>query len=121
MPPATGSKEPFRVPRLFPGAAPATEDGKVNLDLIEPTGMHRAMRRRQIGIAVLQPRDRSVAAVGRAVVHNPKHTAGQFIRSLSHRLFDQPIKRGDPALGFTTAKDFGLMHTALPWPTEYAL
>ena len=85
----------------------ALDDGEVDFDLIEPTGMDRSMDEGEARIAMAQTRDGSVATVCRAVIHDPENAPGVVIRGSCHHLFDQAVKGGDAILRFTTAKDAG--------------
>ena len=51
----------------------------------------------------------SDASMRRAVVHDPEDATGVMIRRPRHHLFDEPVKRGDAILGFTAAKDAGMV------------
>ena len=47
--------------------------------------------------------------MGGTVIHDPKDTASGFVRLLAHDFGDKPIHRGDAALDFAAAEDFGAM------------
>jgi len=85
----------------------ALDDGEIDFDLIEPTGMNRGMHEREARIAVAQTRDGSVATVRRTVIHDPEDAPGIVIRRSGHHLFNEPVKGGDAILRFTAAKDAG--------------
>lgn len=86
------------------------DDGEVDFDLVQPTGMHRAVDQSQIFVAALKSGDGALAAVTAAVVDNPEDTAGAAVGFLAHDLFDQPVKGRDPAFVFAAAENLGAMH-----------
>jgi len=85
-------------------------DREVDFDLVEPTGMHGSVDEPQAREPVLETADGSLAAVGRAIVDDPEHTAGRAVGGPGHDLLDQAVKRGDAATGFAAAEDTGLMN-----------
>jgi len=62
------------------------DNGEVDLNLIEPTGMDRAVDGHDFGIGRLKTFDRGSATMGGTVVDDPKHTAGLAVRGLVHDL-----------------------------------
>ena len=76
-------------------------DREVDLDLIEPTGMHGALHEDEIGILLLQTRDGAGAAMGGAVVDDSKHPPRVAVGRGGHDLRDQAIERGDARGRFT--------------------
>jgi hypothetical protein len=83
------------------------DDGEVDFDLVEPTGMDRGMHERQAGVEMAETLNGSGATMRRAVVHDPEDATGVVIRRSCHHLLDEPVKGGDAILGFTAAKDSG--------------
>ena len=51
------------------------DDGEVDVDLIEPTGVDRCMDQNDPGIDLPQPRLRGFPAMRRVVVHDPNSRA----------------------------------------------
>ena len=62
------------------------DNGEVDLNLIQPTGVDRAVDGHDFGIGCLKTFDRGSATMGGAVVDDPKHTAGGAVRGLVHDL-----------------------------------
>jgi len=83
------------------------EDGEVDLDLIEPTGVHGRMNGNDAGPALAQALDAGIAAVRGAVVHDPKHALCRAIRLLAHDLMHEAAEGRDASLAFTTTKELG--------------
>jgi len=86
------------------------DDGEVNFNLIQPTGMDRRVNRDQGGPLGAEPIAGLLAAMAGTVVHDPEDAAGRTIRLLVHDLRDQAIKRRDAGFRFTAAKDLGAPH-----------
>lgn len=83
----------------------ALDDGEVDLDLIKPTGVHRAVNEEEIAKSLFESAHARLSAVRRAVVHDRKDAASVAIRGLSHDLLDQAAE-GLNAGGFlATPKD----------------
>jgi hypothetical protein len=88
----------------------ALDDGEVDLDLIEPTRVHRAMDGHQVGEGSGEPLDAGLPTMRRAVVEDPEHAARVAIRKLAHDLGDEPTE-GLDAGGFLAApEDLGAVH-----------
>ena len=83
------------------------DNGEVDLNLIEPTGVDRAVDGHDFGIGRLKTFDRGLAAMGGAVVDDPKHTAGVAVRGLAHDLSHQTIEWGNAGSLLATPKHFG--------------
>src|SRR6266498_3868481 len=77
----------------------------VDLDLVEPAGVHRQMDEDEVGPAPLEPLDRLAAAVGGAVVDDPEDAARGGVGLLGHHPPDESIEGDDPAAGFRAAED----------------
>ena len=86
------------------------DDGKVDLDLVEPTGMNRQVKQDESGELLLEPMCRSQAAMGGAVINDPENTAGVVIRRARHHLFDETLKGSHSISGLATAKNFGAVN-----------
>src|SRR5438132_3496398 len=73
----------------------ALDDGKVDLDLIQPTRMNRREAWNQVRPLALQALGSPRPAMARAVVHNPEDATGGSVRLLRHHLRHESIERGD--------------------------
>ena len=67
----------------------ALDDGEVDFDLVEPTGMHRAMHRDDVAEGGLQTTDAGTATVRGAVVHGPEDATSGLVWRLAHYVGDQ--------------------------------
>lgn len=83
----------------------ALDNGEVDFDLIEPTGMDRAVYGYDVGKGRLETLDGSLAAMGGAVVNDPEHAAGVAVRGLVHDLCDKAIEWVDAGSFLATAED----------------
>jgi hypothetical protein len=83
------------------------DDGELDIDLVEPTGMIRGLHQCQAGVEMVKALDGPAATIRRVIIHDPEDAAGLVIRWSGHHLLDEPVKRGDTILGFTAAKDAG--------------
>ncbi len=83
----------------------ALDDREVDLDLVEPAGVHRQVDEDEVGPAPLEPLDRLTAAVGGAVVDDPEDAARGGVGLLGHHPPDESIEGDDPAAGFRAAED----------------
>ena len=84
-------------------------DGEIDFDLIEPTGVDRSVDQDGIGPFVAQTVGGFLAAMSRAVVHDPKDAVSGLVRLLVHDFADEAIHRSDSVLDFTTAENLGPM------------
>ena len=87
----------------------ALNDGKVNFDLVHPTGMNGCVNQDGVGPALLESSNGSLAAMRGTIVDDPENAFGRSIRFLGHDLVHQSVKRNDTGCGFTAAKDPGMM------------
>jgi hypothetical protein len=87
----------------------ALNNGEVNLDLIQPTDVHRSVEWDQGRPLVLKATDALRAAMRGAIVHDPEDPRSRAVGFLTHHLGDQPIKGGDAVFGFATAEEFGMV------------
>jgi len=85
-------------------------DGKVDLDLIKPTRMDRAMNERQAREQVLESRDGSLATVRTPIVDDPEDTPRIVVGRASHDLLDKTVKGGNAGGRFAAAEDTGTMN-----------
>jgi hypothetical protein len=79
--------------------------GKVNFNLIEPTGMDRRVNRDNVFPSLDKPGIGSIPTMRRAVIHNPENPSRRTVRLLAHDLLNQPFKRFDPGFSFTSAEN----------------
>src|SRR4029450_1449191 len=105
-----GEAEPYRfqVGKVLGGQDLALDDGEVDFDLIEPTGVDRCMDQNDTRIDLAQPLLRGFTTMRRAVIHDPKQPFTRPIGFLSQHLLDQPAK------GFNTAPRFTPAHYVPP-------
>ena len=89
----------------------ALDDREVDLDLVEPTGVDRAVDQHEIWESRLKASDGRLAAVRGAVVHDPKDVARIAVGRVGHDLRDEAVE-GLDAGGFL-ASDFDNP----AWPT----
>ena len=81
----------------------ALDNGEIDLDLIEPTGVDRGVDKNDIGPFGAQPSGGALTAVRGAIVDDPEHAAGRPIRLLAHDLGDQAIEGDDASFATMTA------------------
>jgi hypothetical protein len=84
-------------------------DGKIDLHLIELTGVNRCVDKDGVGPLRLHPINGLLTAIGWAVIHDPKDAMSRAVGLLAHDLPDKSIHRSNASLVFTTAEDFGSM------------
>src|SRR6266540_3547577 len=82
-------------------------DGEVDLDLIEPAGVDRAVDRNDGGVGGLQALDTGWTAVGGPIVQDPEHPPRVAVRGDGHHLVHQTAKRLDPRVLLTAAEQLG--------------
>ncbi len=87
----------------------ALNDGKVNFDLVHPTGMNGCVNQDGVGPALLESSNGSLAAMRGTIVDDPENASGRSIRFLGHDLVHQSVERNDTGGGFTAAEDPGTM------------
>jgi hypothetical protein len=85
----------------------ALDDVEVDLDLVEPGGMHRKVDQNQLGEGALQSVDGGLPAMARPVVHDPKDALGGNVGLCVHDPLDQTTERLDPVFGLATAEELG--------------
>lgn len=83
----------------------ALDEGEVDLDLVEPTGVERAVDEHKIGESRLEASDGRLAAVRGAIVHDPKDVARIAVGSGSHDLRDEAVEGLDAGSFLATAED----------------
>jgi hypothetical protein len=84
-------------------------DGEINLDLIEPAGMNWRVHEDGIGPTGSNAFDRPLAAMSRAVVHDPEDAVGRLIGFLTHDLSHETVGGRDTAFLLTATEEFGAM------------
>lgn len=87
----------------------ALNNGEVDLDLIQPAGVHWSVEGDQGRPLVLKATDALGAAMGGAIIYDPENTPSGAVGFLTHHLRHQPIKGSDAILGFATAEEFGVV------------
>ena len=88
----------------------ALNDGEVDVDLVEPTGMDRRVDQDDVWPFGSQSSSGSLAAVRGAVVCDKEHTTRGTIRFLTHDLRDQAFERCDAVLALTATEQLGAMY-----------
>src|SRR5215472_520139 len=91
-------------PKVVRGDDLALDDGEIDLDLIEPAGVHRAKNQHEIGVPALQPFDRAWTAMRGSVVDNPENAVGLAIGRDAPDLPHTPAERLDAGLALAAAK-----------------
>lgn len=103
----------------------ALNNGKVNLDLIQPTGMNGAVDEHQARIAALESRHGTVATMTRTVVHDPEDASGFIVRRARHDLVHETVKRSDAIFQFAATQHAGVVdierRQVSPGPTTLVL
>ncbi len=84
----------------------ALENGEVDFHLVEPTGMDRRMDRHDGRPAFLDAIDTGLAAMGRAVVHDPEDSASRAVWLLGHDIGHEPAKWSDAGGLLASTLDF---------------
>ena len=88
----------------------ALDDGEIDLDLVEPTGVNRRIHWDNSRPAPLQALHARLAAMRGAVVHDPEDPARGAVGFLAHNLVDQATEGCDAGPAFATAKELGALH-----------
>jgi len=83
----------------------ALDDGEIDLNLIQPTGMHGQRDRYGIGIHITQPRWKGTPMMGAASIHNPENSSGCLVRILGHNQVDELIESGNARVGSDASED----------------
>src|SRR5436309_13757684 len=86
------------------------DDGKVDFNLVKPTGMNRTVDEDKPGILLLETLNGGQAAMRGAVIDNPEDTASVVIRRPRHNLIHEAIKRSDATASLASTKDFGAVN-----------
>src|SRR5262249_49749865 len=83
---------------------------EIDFHLVEPTSMNRRMHQDQASISFPLAANRSLAAVGRAVVHDQEYPLGVAIPLVVQDLSDEPSERPDPCFRFATTEHNATTH-----------
>jgi hypothetical protein len=81
------------------------DDRKIDLYLIEPTGMNGRMNQDRLAVSLPKSSYRCLTAVGGAVVHDPENPTRRSIGLASHHLIDQSAERIDSGLVLASTQD----------------
>jgi len=87
----------------------ALDDGEIDLDLVEPTGVNRGVDEDDVGPFGAQPSGGALATVRRAIVDNPEYAPRGAVGLLAHDLSDQTFEGGDAGLALAAAEQLGAM------------
>ena len=79
-------------------------DGEVDFNLIEPTGVDRSMNQDEAGVLGLETTDGRKPAMDRTIVNNPEDAARLIIWWAGHHMVDEGIKMHDASSWHATAK-----------------
>lgn len=85
------------------------DDGEVDLNLIDPTGMNRGMDQKGVGPARSDAIDCFLPAMSGAVIHDPEDTLGGSVGFAPHYLRDEPIGGSNATFLFTVSEELGTM------------
>ena len=85
-------------------------DGEVDFDLIEPACVDRSMHGDEVGESCIEAPNTGLAAVRRAVVHDPEHAPSVAIRWLRHDLSHQAVERLNAGGLLATAEELRAMN-----------
>ena len=88
----------------------ALDDRKVDLDLVEPTGVDRCMDQNDIGPLGAEPVGRWLTAMGGTIVSDQEHATRRTIRLPAHDLNDEALEGCDAVLALTATKKLGSLH-----------
>ncbi len=84
-------------------------DGEVDFDLIEPTGVNWRVHEDSIRPLRAETSSGFLPPVGGAVVHDPEDAAGGPVRLLTHDLSDEAVGGSNSIFLFAAAEDLGAM------------
>src|SRR5713101_3744593 len=86
------------------------DNGEINFNLIEPTGMDRGVYEEHVGPLRAQAVDRLLAAMGGTVVHDPENATCRLVGFSAHDFCNQAIDRSNAGFLFAAAEHLGPMH-----------
>jgi hypothetical protein len=86
------------------------DDGKVDLDLVQPAGVDWRMNQNDIGPFGSEAISRPWPTMGGAIVGDKEHAVRGTIGFLAHHLCDKAFERGDASLALATSEQPGAMH-----------
>jgi len=84
-------------------------DGEVDFDLVEPTGVNRGVDENSVGPSGAEAINGFLSPVGGAVVHNPEDAMSRLVRLLAHDLSEEAVRWGNSIFRFAAAEEFGAM------------
>ena len=85
-------------------------DREIDFDLIKPAGVDGSVDEDRVGPFGAEAVDRFLAAMSRAVVHNPEDPASGLVRLLVHDFTDEALYRSHPILDFAASEELGAMN-----------
>ncbi len=80
------------------------EDGEIDFDLVQPTGMDGEMDNNDLRPLALKSIDRGQPPVRGSVVKNPENLSGGTVRFACHHVLDQTGKEYDPGFRLTPSE-----------------
>jgi hypothetical protein len=83
------------------------DDGEVDFNLVEPTGVDGTMDESQVVELVLQSGNATLTSVGRAIIHNPEDAVRAVVGRLGHDLFNKSSEWLDPRMLLASSEDLG--------------
>lgn len=84
-------------------------NGEIDLDLMEPTGVGRSVDEDGIGPFATQTVGGFLASMSGAVVHDPKDSTSGLVGLLAHDFANEPIHGSYSAFHFAATEDLGAM------------
>src|SRR5262245_41633126 len=88
----------------------ALDDRKVDLNLVEPTGMDGSVNEDGVRPLGAEAVDGLLPPMRGAVVHDPEHVAGRLVGFLAHDITHEARDGRNAVLRFTTSEDLGAVH-----------
>src|SRR5208337_3002315 len=88
----------------------ALNDREVDLDLVEPAGVHRRMDQNDVGPSGAKAICGAPATMAGAIVCNQEHATGRPIRLMAHDLANQAMECRNAVLALAAAEQPGSMH-----------
>ena len=86
------------------------EDGEIDFDLVQPTGVDGEMDNNDLGPLALKSIDRGQSPVRRPVVENPENPSGGAVRLACHHVLDQAVEGYDPGFGLAPSEQLCPSH-----------
>ena len=82
------------------------DDGEIDFDLVQPTGVNGSMNEHQVGILRLKPADGGEPPMRRAVVDDPENSSSLAVGPLFHDLIHETVKGRDSGFAFAATEEF---------------